>query len=161
MNSNSRDKFSQLYEESKKREMKTHLIQNQQENENVMLSNIVHTNPKSKEIVEDFIRKIFHKIFYLLAGPDTDTIEGNNLQLENIPERIIQIISPLVIELREQNETLVIDEFYLACKHIYASLPPDQKQFLHEWYSSTFKVKKDYEVLNNFPFKVNHKIIIF
>ena len=59
-------------------------------------------------------------------------------------------------ELVEQNETLTLDEFVMASKHLYSSLPIEFKQYLMEWYSSMSKNKRNVknQEIGKFSFKV-------
>jgi len=112
---------------------------------------------KSRELNDELIKKIFYKIFEFLVDPSSNVIDGNNINLEVLPDKIIKILIPLINELREQNETLTDQEFFLACKHLYNLLPYDEKLFLFEWYTSLHK--KFIEPSWNFTFKVRKEIL--
>jgi hypothetical protein len=92
-----------------------------------------------------------------LADKNTNIIDGRNLDMSEIPEKIQDILLPLMNELIEQNETLTLDEFIMASKHLYVSLPIQFKHFLMEWYLSFCKLKKNMSIQEcfKFPFKVN------
>jgi hypothetical protein len=78
------------------------------------------------------------------------------LDISEIPEKILNILLPLMNELVEQNETLTLDEFVMASKHLYSSLPIEFKQYLMEWYSSMSKNKRNVknQEIGKFSFKV-------
>ena len=117
-------------------------------------ANCSHLNEKSKHIVDEIQTKIFFKLFEILSDKNTNLITGKNMDMSEIPERIQNILMSLLNELNEQNETLNLDEFIMASKDLYVSLPLEFKISLIEWYSSFSKNKKDFNL--NFSFKVKN-----
>jgi len=108
--------------------------------------------------------KIFLHLFEVLSDKTSNLINGKEVDLSEIPEKIKNILMPLLSELNDQNETLTLDEFIMASKHLYATLPIHFKQNLMEWYLSFNKMKKNMSIQDcfNFPFKViNYFIILF
>jgi hypothetical protein len=108
--------------------------------------------------------KIFLHLFEVLSDKTSNLINGKEVDLSEIPEKIQNILMPLLSELKEQNETLTLDEFIMASKHLYATLPIHFKQNLMDWYLSFNKMKKNMSIQDcfNFPFKViNNFIILF
>jgi hypothetical protein len=85
------------------------------------------------------------------------------LDLTEIPQKIQDILLPLMNELVDQNETLTLEEFVMASKHLYVSLPIQFKQYLMEWYSSLSKnkINSNKQAIRNFSFKVYNNIIIY
>lgn len=146
-----------MYENFKKKKDKIEEIKEKNLQEVNFIANIAHINEKSKEIVEDIHTKIFIHLFENLADKQTNIIDGKNLDMSEIPEKIRNILTPLMDELKEQNETLTLDEFIMASKHLYVSLPIQFKQYLMEWYLSFSKIKKNMSIQECFkhPFKVN------
>jgi hypothetical protein len=145
-----------MYEIFKKKKDKINEIREKNIQEVNFIANITHINEKSKEIVEDIHTKIFIYLFENLADKETNIIDGKNLDMSEIPEKIRNILTPLMDELKEQNETLTLDEFIMASKHLYVSLPIQFKQYLMEWYLSFSKTKKNLSIQEcfNFPFRV-------
>jgi hypothetical protein len=153
LNDRDKSKCLTLYNDWKQRRIKD--IQNQERfnQEVLVMSNITHTDYKSQEISKDLVKKIFTKIFsLLLLGIEGNIITGFNYNLNNLPQKIAILIIPLLNELKEQKETLTLEEFNLACHHIYTYLPFDEKQFLNDWFFSLFKKKT--EVEKELTFKV-------
>ena len=123
------------------------------------MSNIAHINEKSKEIVNNIKNKIFLYLFQILSNSDglIDGRKVNNIDLSVIPDKIKNILLPILEELHEQNETLSADEFLIASQQIYFTLPYDYKQFLMEWYLANNKSKNQDAIreLADLSFKVN------
>ena len=119
-----------------------------------MLRNISHTDNKSREMSNELIKRIFTKIYEFLVDRNSNVIDGNNIDVSPLPEKIVTMLTPLLTELKEQNETLTLNEFHLACKHLYNFLPYDEKLYLWEWFSAKTKVKKDINENSEFTFKV-------
>ncbi len=46
-------------------------------------------------------------------------IQGEDVDLSVLPEKIKIIIEPLIQELRDQNESLTGEEFIMACQHLF------------------------------------------
>lgn len=141
-----------MYEEWKRREQRTQQLLEEKEQEKQILSNISHTSAKSRDINQDLLRKIFNKLYESLADNISNVINGSNINLNVLPEKVVTILMPLINELKEQNETLTLEEFYLACNHLYNVISFEQKQTLINWYNSFNKkitIQHD-----NFTFKV-------
>lgn len=121
------------------------------------MANVAHINDKSKHMVDEMQTKIFVHLFEILSDKTSNLIDGKQVDMSEIPEKIQNILMPLLNELKDQNETLTLDEFIMASKHLYASLPIQFKQNLMDWYLSFSKVKKNMSIHDyfNFPFKVN------
>jgi hypothetical protein len=154
LNEKDKSKCLTLYNQWKQRRIKEIEDQERYNQEVYLMSNISHTDSKSKEISNDLVKKIFTKIFsLLLLGVEGNIITGSNHNINSLPQKIIGLITPLLNELKEQNETLTLEEFILACHHIYAYLPFDEKQFLNEWFFSSIRKKNLVE--KDLTFKVN------
>ena len=92
-----------------------------------MLRNVSHTDNKSRELTNELIKRIFTKIFEYLVDKNSNVIDGNNIDVSQMPEKIISMLTPLLTELKDQNETLTLNEFHLAGKHLDNFLPYDEK----------------------------------
>jgi hypothetical protein len=154
LNEKNRNKFLELYQEWKKRELKSQGISQVKENEKLIMSNLCHINPHSKQITNEFLKRIFIKLFQLLADSETNSFDCNKVNADSVPEIIILILNPILIELKDQNETLFLDEFCIACKHLYNMIPIEQKHMLVDWYNNLNGFKKSPSTNYDFPFKV-------
>ena len=129
------------------------------------MSNISHINQKSKEIVEKIKENIFKHLFQILCD-NNNLLDGKNIDIVNfgeIPQKIQDIILPIIEELTEQNETLTLEEFLMTTQHIYSTLPTDYKQFIMGWYLKNTKNKKleGVQDIFDYSFKVIYNIILF
>jgi len=122
------------------------------------MSNIAHINEKSKEIMTNINNKIFMYLFHILSDNESliDGRKVDQINLNEIPSKIQNIILPILEELKEQNETLSAEEFLIASQQIYLTLPFDYKQFLMEWYLAKNNSKKQdtFRDLADLTFKV-------
>ncbi len=144
MNERDKSKCLNLYNDWKQRRIKEIESQERLMQETHLMANFSHTDSKSKIINNDLVRKMFTKIFTLILD-EGNILTGTNFSFEKLPQKISVMVMPLLNELREQNETLTLDEFNLACTHIYAYLPFEEKQLLNEWYFSTVRKKNLFE----------------
>ncbi len=126
------------------------------------MANLAHINNKSKNLVDEIQTKIFIHLFEILSDKTSNLIDGKQVDLSDIPEKIQNILMPLLNELKDQNETLTLEEFIMASKHLYSSLPIQFKQNLMDWYLSFSKLKKNMNLNQymNFSFKVKNIIMI-
>ena len=69
------------------------------------MANLTHLNEKSKHIVDEIHTKIFYNLFEILSNKTDNIIDGKDLDMSEIPEKIQSILTPLLDELKEQNET--------------------------------------------------------
>jgi len=121
-------------------------------------SNNSLTDSKSQKIHEVIKTKVFRKIFSMLDVRSQNQIDGNTIDITVLPERIKKIIEPLIMELRDQNETLTGEEFLLACEHLYKVMPVSEKNTLFQYYSDkdnkSRERSKKRNPKNNFTFRV-------
>ena len=144
----------ELYQEWKRREAKGQETLENLKNEEEYMFNLSHTDAKSREISNELIGRIFSIIFEILVDRNSNVIDGNNIDLTLLPDKIIGMLTPLLNELKDQNETLTFNEFHLASKHLYNYLPYDEKLYLMDWYNSKTKIKKQITDSDRFTFKV-------
>jgi len=150
------ERYQELYENHRNKLNKIAEINEKNAQEISGIANIAHINEKSKDLVEEIQTKIFVHLFEILSDKTLNLIDGKGVDMSEIPEKIQSILMPLLNELKEQNETLTLDEFIMASKHLYDSLPMHFKQSLMEWYLSFSKNRKNMSVqeTSNYPFKV-------
>jgi len=92
----------------------------EQENKHVKdVSNFKKIDVKSQKINEEIKEIIFKKIFKILDTQERNIIEGSTVDLSVLPENIKKIVEPLILELKEQNESLTGEEFVMACEHLF------------------------------------------
>jgi hypothetical protein len=151
--------FVRLYEDSKKKEERHNYFSHNDLEERKIKANTSHISDKSKEIIENYLRKLFTKLFQTITN-NSDIMEENTLALDNVPEFIKTFLTPLLSELIEQNETLTLDEFLLACKQLYTMVPLEQKNLLCEWFNSTYRAQRNVNISLDLTFKVKYFYLI-
>ena len=72
----------------------------------------------------------FRKIFHKLDKDDANLISKSSISTNELPLRIQKIISPIIDELIEENETLNEEEFITACCHLFNLLDFNEKNEL-------------------------------
>jgi len=83
------------------------------------VSNQVHTNNGSNNIITKRLESAFKEMFNYLDGNNEKIISSFNLKMKNLPEQINKILNPIYKEIREDNETLTKDEFVRAMNHLF------------------------------------------
>jgi hypothetical protein len=70
-------------------------------------------------IFEKMKEEAFKKIFNDLDGDNDNLITVHNIAIKNVSHAIMKIIDPLIIELKEENETLTEIEFIRAMNQLF------------------------------------------
>jgi len=83
-------------------------------------SNNKKIDSNSENITKEIKNAVFKKIFEVLDTYSENKIYGKQIDLSLIPESLRKILDPLFFELNEQNESLTMEEFLLACEHLYS-----------------------------------------
>lgn len=110
----------------------------------IFMSNIAHINEKSQEIIDNIKHKIYLTLFQHLSN-EYGVIDGNKIEemnLDEIPKKIKDLIIPILQDIRDCNETLTLEEFVVFLNECYNSFSFEQKQALIEWYLKSNKVRK-------------------
>ena len=116
--------YSEIYRNNKQyKEEKQLTFKYNQSNQNKTLKNSEVLFNNKKEI-------LFLKLFYCLDGDNDDQITRNNINLNKIPDKIKDLISPLTNELKEENETLSSEEFIHAMNYLLNSMEYYQRLVL-------------------------------
>jgi len=61
-------------------------------------------------------------LFMSLKPKEASTISKDNIVIEGINVKCLQVLQPLLLEMEERNETLDVDEFVESCMVLYKSL---------------------------------------
>jgi len=145
-----------LYENHKIKKEKIEDLKEKNKKEIDIKINTAHINKKSNQIINEIQTKLYVHLFQILSDKNTNLVNADSFDINYIHNKIKFIFIPLINELKEQNESLNLNEFIIASKHIYSSLPLQLKQILIDYYLSINKSKKFQSVLEsmNYPFKV-------
>lgn len=93
-------------------------------------SNVSHVCKQSNEILSKKKTEVFKKIFVLMDTDEDGIISGVSAETKNLDQAIVNLISPIINELKIENETLNETEFSLACEHLYSMLDYYQRKEL-------------------------------
>jgi hypothetical protein len=63
--------------------------------------------------------EVFGKIYNILDSDQDNIISGLNHNIKDIDRQMKRIINPILLELKEENETLTREEFVKAMTHLY------------------------------------------
>ena len=74
--------------------------------------------------------KSFKKLFKLLDGDNDGQISYNCISIKQLPKNIQDILEPIFLELKIENEVLNENEFIFVCEKYYNTLKYDQKRKL-------------------------------
>ena len=90
---------------------------------------------ESEKIINESYRKAFINLFNILDSDEDNLITSFSINLNNIPEKILKIIEPLLIELKEDNQTLNQDEFIKAMNKLFENITFTQRRELINEYN--------------------------
>ena len=82
-------------------------------------SNTVHTRQKSKDLFKKMKLKSFKKIFSLLDSDEDKMISNFCISYQKIPNKIKEIIKPIISKIKEENCVISEKEFIEYCELIY------------------------------------------
>ena len=90
---------------------------------------------ESEKIINESYRKAFINLFNILDSDEDNLITSFSINLNNVPEKILKIIEPLLIELKEDNQTLNQDEFIKAMNKLFENITFTQRRELINEYN--------------------------
>ena len=113
---------------------------------------------ESEKIINESNRKAFSNLFNILDSDQDNLITSVSINLNNIPEKIIKIIEPLLIELKEDNQTLNQDEFIKAMNKLFENISfTKRRELINEYNKNNLRFKTP--IFNsNFGTKIKKKI---
>lgn len=132
LNQDKRNVFDKLYNYHKFKKEKEKQNQTILDNEIHRLSESRLSSSRSNQLYDDLKSKAFNQLFELINEDEkvsyNEELEKN---LKIINKEIFINMSPLLEELKEQNESLNREEFILAMHHLYEMLSiADRRTFL-------------------------------
>ena len=106
---------------------------------------IMTTKKINEKIFKENKQRAFNNLFNDLDSDQDGIISGINININKIPKKIINIIEPLLIELKEENQTLNKDEFILAMDKLFEDISLIEKNEIINRYKN---ISKRYKSLN-------------
>ena len=95
----------------------------------------VYTSNKSNDIVDQKKANIAKELFKLLDNDEDGIISRVYVDTRKIPKDILQLILPIINEMKNENETLTEHEFVNSCLHLYQFMNYQEKKL----FLSTFQ----------------------
>ena len=105
--------------------------------------------------------KAFSNLFNELDSDQDNLITSLSMNLNNIPDNILKIIEPLLVELKEDQQTLNQEEFIKAMSKLYENISStERRQLINEYNNARQKnPNKDIFVKNSNKNKKNYSLI--
>lgn len=72
-------------------------------------------------------RRKFREIFAVLDSDNDGTINAQKVSISGIEPGLLELISPLLCAMEDQDKTYDLSGFYAAAEELYLSLPPPDK----------------------------------
>lgn len=131
-----RNVFDALYNENFKIKQQKAMKVEKFKRESVKMANKSKASDATNDIYKNMKLESYQMIFNLLHEDNVIKYhEGLEKKIqETLPFEVISSIQPIFIELKNQNESLNIEEFFLAMDHIYQQLTVIDRRKLTEWY---------------------------
>ena len=102
---------------------------------------IFYSKKISDKLINESNRKAFSNLFNVLDSDQDDLITSVSINLNNVPQKILKIIEPLLIELKEDNQTLNQDEFIKAMNKLFENISfTDRREIINEY--NNYNTKK-------------------
>ena len=117
---------------------------------------IFYNKIKSDKIVSEANKKAFINLFNVLDSDQDDLITSVSINLNNVPNNIIKIIEPLLIELKEDNQTLNQEEFIKAMNKLFENISSIDRRHLINEYSNYNLKKNRINLYKNKNIKINN-----
>ena len=114
---------------------------------------------KNEKIINETNKKAFSNLFNILDSDQDDLITSVSININNIPENIYKIIEPLLIELKEDNQTLNQDEFIKAMNKLFENISFSKRRELINEYNKYNITSKTTRYNNNYK-EINKKKIL-
>ena len=115
---------------------------------------------KNEKIINETNKKAFSNLFNILDSDQDDLITSVSININNIPENIYKIIEPLLIELKEDNQTLNQDEFIKAMNKLFENISFSKRRELINEYNKYNITSKTTRYNNNNYKEINKKKIL-
>jgi hypothetical protein len=90
----------------------------------------VHTNKSTNKMHRQKKMNAFTQIFGLLDSDQDGLISAMAIDISRVNTELLEVLSPLLIELEEINEALSLEDFQAAMSRLYDSLAPPQRDIL-------------------------------
>ena len=143
------DIFQKNYQIYKKYDLKKENLIKKYKNDLQQSNQVIKAKRINEKIFKENKIKAFKNIFNDLDSDQDGIISGININIKKIPKKIIDIIQPLLIELKEDNQTLNKDEFILAMNEYFEDISFIEKREIINIYKNISKKNKSLDLKCN------------
>ena len=135
------DVFNKNYSYYKKYNLnKNRLEKKYYNNDQYLNGKNICSKQQTNKIMNDLYSKIFKSLFNDLDSDHDDLITSLTINLNEIPKYILNIIEPILKELKEDEQTLNCEEFILVMKKLFEDTSMLEKQKLINYYQNKNKL---------------------
>ncbi len=124
--------------------------------------NIPHifSKTQSDKLLIEANHKAFSNLFSELDSDQDNLITSLNINLNNIPNNILKIIEPLLMELKDDNQTLTHDEFIKAMTKLFETISStERREIIKEYTNKKKNIDKNIsEIINNSKINYNNTL---
>lgn len=133
------DLFSFLHEEQKMKQEKLMEREQIKQKYHAEVSNVKHTTHRTDEINKLLKEDCYANLFNILDHNDDGVIECNEDFARNAEEKLkdkklFDLFKPIFSELKEHEESLSREEFYLALDELFKVLNVSERRRILNWY---------------------------
>ena len=102
--------------------------------------------------------KAFNNLFNILDSDQDGIITGLNININNVEKNILNILQPLLFELKEGNQTLNKNEFIIAMNKLFEDISLIEKREIINKYKTIKRENKSLDIgySSNFNFFMNN-----
>ena len=117
----------------------------------------IYSKLQSDKLLSEATNKAFCNLFNELDSDQDNLITVLNINLSNIPDNILKILEPLLIELKEDNQSLNQNEFVKAMNKLFENISSiERRQLINEY--NNRRQKNNFEknnYVNNYNKNIN------
>lgn len=88
-------------------------------------------NPQSKQMNQKREEAVLESLFGLLDSDEDGIISSSKIYIDSIPVFQLRMISPVLFELEELNQTLSLEEFKEAVGNLLRTLTPQERHLFY------------------------------
>ena len=149
------DVFQKNYQIYKKYDLnKEKLVKKYEENKD---KPVLITKNMNEKIMNKSKNYAFEKLFNDLDVDQDNNISGLNLNVTKIPDKIINIIQPILIELKHDNQFINKNEFLIAMDKLFKDISKTERREIINYYYKSRKNKSfcmNYNSRNKYNFNM-------
>ncbi|KAL4450907.1 hypothetical protein ABPG74_011749 [Tetrahymena malaccensis] len=144
-----------LYNKKEEKKIKQeNLIKAEQEKQ---LKKQTSSSEKSNQIVESLKKNTLFQIFSQLDSDGDGLISQQNIDIQNLPDKVFRVIEPLFVEMEQCGFTLNFEQFYECSMKLISNLTIAQKDDFFYNYKEKWDEKKSKYDIHEYKPMINSK----